>query len=65
MAIKPVAFLINTNYDEKLMVITRGPAEGIVGCWYININQPGLVHKENLTAPMKLLHLKNVQCNSF
>lgn len=30
-AIKHVAFLINTYYDEKLMVITLGPAEGNIG----------------------------------
>lgn len=57
MAIKPVAFLINTNYDEKLMDITRGPAEGLVGCWYINVNQTGLAHEDILTAQMKLLRL--------
>lgn len=31
MAIKPVAFLITTRYDGKLMIIIQWPAEGNIG----------------------------------
>lgn len=48
MAIRPVAFLINTNYDGKLMVIAWGQGRGTADTSSYNVNQSGSTEKAGL-----------------